>query len=255
MSPLPAGAAGRPVARRPRRGARQHTRSTSELGIRARGPLAGAALMAARDDTISSAQVRHEQAVARTLDWSDQAAEDGDAANALTWLQALEAIGDPLSDDYQKKRQAWRRALRLDRKHRERRARSRRRCTSGARACSRRAEIALGSTASRHSAVGRAANAASSADAALAAAIAAFENPKEMQLRAARTFQRKVDRAERNGDADAARWHLWALGRSLYSAEVAVEALREIRAKRDIPSPPSPATASDPRIAQIAGSG
>lgn len=122
-------------------------------------------------------------------------------------------------------------------------------------AAQRHAEIALGSTASRHSAVGRAANAASSADAVLAAAIAAFENAKEMQLRAARTFQRKVDRAERNGDADAARWHLWALGRSLYSAEVAVEALREIRAKRDIPSPPSPATASDPRIAQTAGSG
>jgi hypothetical protein len=81
--------------------------------------------MAARDDTISSAQVRHEQAVARTLNWSDQAAEDGDAANALTWLQALEAIGDPLPNDYQKKRQAWRRALRLDRKHRERRARPR----------------------------------------------------------------------------------------------------------------------------------
>ena len=97
--------------------------------------------MAARDDTISSAQVRHEQAVARTLDWSDQAAEDGDAANALTWLQALEAIGDPLSNDYQKKRQAWRRACVLiapnsntsrgDRKHRERHARSRRHCTSG----------------------------------------------------------------------------------------------------------------------------
>ena len=81
--------------------------------------------MAARDDTISRAHIRHEQAVARTLDWSDQAAEDGDAANALTWLQALEAIGDPLSDDYHKKRQAWRRALRLDRKRRERRARSR----------------------------------------------------------------------------------------------------------------------------------
>ena len=76
-------------------------------------------------------------------------------------------------------------------------------------AAQRHAEIALGgSTASRHGAVGRAANASSSADAALAAAIAAFENAKEMQLRAARTFQRKVDRAERKGDADAARWHL-----------------------------------------------
>ena len=52
---------------------------------------------------------------ARSTGRSDQAAEDGDAANALTWLRAFEAIGDPLPDDYQKKREAWRRALRLDR--------------------------------------------------------------------------------------------------------------------------------------------
>ena len=71
--------------------------------------------MAARDDTINRARVRHEQAVARTLDWSDQAAEDGDDANALTWLQALEAIGGPLSSDCLRGRQAKRRALHPDR--------------------------------------------------------------------------------------------------------------------------------------------
>ena len=71
--------------------------------------------MAARDDTINRARVRHEQAVARTLDWSGQAAEDGDDVNALTWLQALEAIGGPLSSDCLRERQARRRALRPDR--------------------------------------------------------------------------------------------------------------------------------------------
>jgi hypothetical protein len=90
------------------------------LGIRGRGPLAGAAVMAARDDTINHARVRHEQAVARTLDSSDQAAEDRDDANALAWLQALEAIGGPLSSDCLRERQAYRRALRLDRAEQQR---------------------------------------------------------------------------------------------------------------------------------------
>jgi hypothetical protein len=71
--------------------------------------------MAPRNDMINRARVRHEQGVARTLDWSDQAAEDGDDADALTWLRALEAIGGPLSSDCLRERQAWRRALRLDR--------------------------------------------------------------------------------------------------------------------------------------------
>ena len=95
--------------------------------------------MAARDDTINRARVRHEQAVARTLDWSDQAAEDGDDANALTWLQALEAIGGPLSSDcLGNARHGDGRCVliapnsntsRRDREHGQR-GRSRRRCTS-----------------------------------------------------------------------------------------------------------------------------
>jgi len=56
--------------------------------------------MSTRDDTISNPRLRHEQAVAHTLDWADQAAADGDYANALAWLQALEAIGHPVSGDY-----------------------------------------------------------------------------------------------------------------------------------------------------------
>jgi hypothetical protein len=68
-------------------------------------------MSAARGDTVSAVQARHEQAVARTLEWADAAAERGQHATALEWLQALEAIGDELSSEYQRKRHRWRRAL------------------------------------------------------------------------------------------------------------------------------------------------
>jgi len=64
-----------------------------------------------RGDTVSAVRARHEQAVARTLEWADEAAERGQHATALEWLQTLEAIGDELSSEYQHKRERWRRAL------------------------------------------------------------------------------------------------------------------------------------------------
>jgi len=66
-------------------------------------------------DTVSGAQARHVRAVARTLEWADQAAERGQHATALEWLQTVEAIGDELSSEYQSKRNRWRRALMADR--------------------------------------------------------------------------------------------------------------------------------------------
>jgi hypothetical protein len=66
-------------------------------------------------DTVSAAQARHDRAVARTLEWADQAAERGQHATALEWLQTVEAIGDELSGEYQSKRNRWRRALMADR--------------------------------------------------------------------------------------------------------------------------------------------
>ena len=79
-------------------------------------------MSAARGDPVSAVEVRHEQAVARTLEWADAAAERGQHATALEWLQTLEAIGDELSSEYQRKRQRWRRALVGERAARGRRS-------------------------------------------------------------------------------------------------------------------------------------
>jgi hypothetical protein len=51
---------------------------------------------------------RHEQAVANTLRWARQAADDGDFADALGWVRVLESIGEPLSDEDKARRDAWR---------------------------------------------------------------------------------------------------------------------------------------------------
>jgi hypothetical protein len=50
---------------------------------------------------------RHENAVANSLSWADQAATDGDYAEALAWLQMLEAINIPLPEPYSTKRAVW----------------------------------------------------------------------------------------------------------------------------------------------------
>lgn len=50
---------------------------------------------------------RHERAVANTLSWADQAAAYGEYAEALAWLNTLDAIGSPLPEAYAAKRPAW----------------------------------------------------------------------------------------------------------------------------------------------------
>ncbi|HYB26159.1 MAG TPA: hypothetical protein VEF89_06075 [Solirubrobacteraceae bacterium] len=75
-----------------------------------------------RGDTVSGLQARHEQAVARTLEWAEEAAERGQHATALEWLQTLETMGDELSSEYERKRERWRRALVGERAARERRS-------------------------------------------------------------------------------------------------------------------------------------
>ena len=54
---------------------------------------------------------RHQAAVARTLGWADDAAERRDFRDALAWLRTLEAIGETLPAPYQRKREAWTRAV------------------------------------------------------------------------------------------------------------------------------------------------
>jgi hypothetical protein len=63
------------------------------------------------------AATRHEWAVARTLEWADDAAARGDHANALGWLGVLDTMGDQLSSEYRRKRENWRLALRGAHKH------------------------------------------------------------------------------------------------------------------------------------------
>ncbi len=59
-----------------------------------------------------TADARHQHAVAQTLGRADDAAERGDHAVALGWLKVLDAIGEQLSSDYERKRESWRGALR-----------------------------------------------------------------------------------------------------------------------------------------------
>jgi hypothetical protein len=53
---------------------------------------------------------KHRTAVATTLGWADAAALEGDYAEALAWLDTLDAVGEPLSSEYRAKRAAWQEA-------------------------------------------------------------------------------------------------------------------------------------------------
>jgi hypothetical protein len=55
-----------------------------------------------------SGEERHERAVARTLEFAEEAAGRGDYTDPLGWLQTLEAIGRILPVEYLSKREAWR---------------------------------------------------------------------------------------------------------------------------------------------------
>ncbi len=52
-------------------------------------------------------EAKHLAAVARTLQWADEAAERGDHFDAVAWLETLEAIGDRLSEVYEDRRGSW----------------------------------------------------------------------------------------------------------------------------------------------------
>ena len=54
---------------------------------------------------------KHQAAVRRSLTCADAAARAGNHADALQWLDVVEAVGDELSAEYTAKRESWRRAL------------------------------------------------------------------------------------------------------------------------------------------------
>jgi hypothetical protein len=61
---------------------------------------------------LSVAEIRHNQAVAQSLAWARAAAARGEFADALGWLQVVEAVGHVLSPDEQRDRRHWLRAVR-----------------------------------------------------------------------------------------------------------------------------------------------
>jgi GAF domain-containing protein len=64
-----------------------------------------------RDEVLADPGLaKHERAVANTLSWADHAAAYGEYAQALAWLNTLEAIGAELPEAYVAKRPAWARA-------------------------------------------------------------------------------------------------------------------------------------------------
>jgi hypothetical protein len=52
-------------------------------------------------------EAKHLAAVARTLQWADEAAERGDHFDAVAWLETLDAIGDQVPDVYESRRGSW----------------------------------------------------------------------------------------------------------------------------------------------------
>lgn len=74
-------------------------------------PRCGAWLVEAREGTRrwprSPATERHRIAVERSLRWAEQAAEQGDYANALSWLATIEAVDGELPTPYDARRVDW----------------------------------------------------------------------------------------------------------------------------------------------------
>jgi hypothetical protein len=67
---------------------------------------------AARPDPYADRDRRHAAAVRRSLGWADEAAERADWADALGWIEVVEACGDELPDEFRAKRDRWLLALR-----------------------------------------------------------------------------------------------------------------------------------------------
>ena len=60
---------------------------------------------------VPSGAERHRTAIASTLAWAEDSAARGDYADALSWLDVVEATGDRLVDGYALKRELWLEAL------------------------------------------------------------------------------------------------------------------------------------------------
>jgi hypothetical protein len=66
---------------------------------------------AAQPDPYADRDRGHAAAVRRSLGWADEAAERADWADALGWIEVVEACGDELPDEFRAKRDRWLLAL------------------------------------------------------------------------------------------------------------------------------------------------
>jgi hypothetical protein len=61
---------------------------------------------------------RHQQAVARTLEWAADAARRNDLRDALAWLETIEAVDERLPEGWEEQRKEWEADLALSEKTR-----------------------------------------------------------------------------------------------------------------------------------------
>jgi hypothetical protein len=86
-----------------------HARQRTPQSVREQGD--GVRMSTWQQEVRAGAADRNLAAVSRSLEWARESAARGDYADALAWVQVVEAIGDQLQPEYQTKRQAWLSAL------------------------------------------------------------------------------------------------------------------------------------------------
>ena len=67
--------------------------------------------MSPRSEACVAPSDRHRAAVRSSFGWAQNSADRGDYADALGWIDVLEAIGEDIPSDYQAKRRDWDRQL------------------------------------------------------------------------------------------------------------------------------------------------
>ena len=64
-----------------------------------------------RSECRADRDAKHRAAVARSLQWADDAALRADYADALGWVGTVQAVDGEIPDEYKAKRDTWRLAL------------------------------------------------------------------------------------------------------------------------------------------------
>ena len=108
MSRAAEGGSGRAVPMQPHEAGPTNGRRLSSTGRVG----AGSEMLHERQSVRDDRHAQHLAAVRQSLGWADAAARAGDHADALHWLDVVEAVGSELSAECIAKREAWRPTLR-----------------------------------------------------------------------------------------------------------------------------------------------